>query len=141
MKLNKWLIVLGVSGVIAGLALYVLPFQWEGVDSRIMDFVRVLAGSIIVFISLVVLDRHITKRKRPDLLRKQRIEAGDERNTIIKDKAGAKTFTYLLAMILILNIVYLYFDVALDHVQLNMWVILASIVIYYVHIYYYKRQF
>jgi hypothetical protein len=140
MKLNKFIVVVGVSGIIAGLVLYIIPFQLRGVESRILDFVRVAVGSTIVFLSLVVLDRHITKRKRPDLLRKQQIEAKDERNNFIKYKAGAKTFTYLLSMIAISAGVISWFDLDLDYVQLNMWIMVISFIIYYIHIYYYKRR-
>ena len=96
MKLNKNIIVLYVLGIIAGLGLFIVPAILEGVESRILGFVCVYAGMGLFGLSLGFLEMYISKRKRPELLRKQKIEAKDERNTIIRDKAGAKTLVYLL---------------------------------------------
>jgi len=99
MKLNKNIIVLCILGTIAGLALFILGFILRGVESRILGFVCVYAGLGLFGLSLGFLEMCISKRKRPELLRKQKIEAKDERNTIIRDKAGAKTLSYLLLLL------------------------------------------
>ena len=141
MKLNKNIIVLYVLGIIAGLALFVTPAILGGVESRILGFVCIYAGMGLFGLSLVFLEMYISKRKRPELLRKQKIEAKDERNTIIRDKAGARTFGYLCFMILISLLVFSWFDVELDYVQLIWWIMLISTtILYFAHIYYYKKR-
>ncbi len=140
MKLNKNIIGLYVLGIIAGLALFVMPAILGGVESRILGFVFVYGGMGLFMFSLAFLEMYISKRKRPELLRKQKIEAKDERNTIIKDKAGAKTLGYLLFMILISATVFSWFDVELDYVQQIWWIMLISVILYFAHIYYYKKR-
>ena len=95
MKLNKSIIVLYVLGIIAGLALVFTPVILGGVESKILGYVYVFAGFGLFVFSLALLETYISKRKRPDLLRRQEIEAKDERIIIAKDKAGAKTLYYL----------------------------------------------
>ena len=140
MKLNKNIIVLYVLGIIAGLALFVTPAILGGVESRILGFVCVYAGMGLFGLSLGFLEMYISKRKRPELLRKQKIETKDERNTIIRDKAGAKTLNYLLFMILISTVVFSWFNVELDYMQLIWWIMLISVILYFAHIYYYKKR-
>lgn len=140
MKLNKNIIVLYVLGIIAGLALFVTPAILRGVESRILGFVCVYAGMGLFGLSLGFLEMYISKRKRPELLRKQKIEAKDERNTIIRDKAGARTLCYLWFMIAISVLVFSWFDVELDYVQLIWWIMLISVILYFAHIYYYKKR-
>jgi|WetSurMetagenome_2_1015567.scaffolds.fasta_scaffold09254_9 hypothetical protein len=139
MKLNKNIIVLCVLGIIAGLALFVLGFM-GGVESKILGFVCVYAGMGLFGLSLGFLEMYVSKRKRSELLRRQKIEAKDERNIIIRDKAGAKTLSYLLFMILISSAVFSWFDVELDYVQLIWWIIMITVIVYVVHIDYYKKR-
>ncbi|MFH1382929.1 MAG: hypothetical protein ABIH70_08580, partial [Chloroflexota bacterium] len=127
-------------GIIAGLTLFVMPAILGGIESRILGFVFVYGGMGLFILSLAFLKMYISKRKRPELLRKQKIEAEDERNTIIRDKAGAKTLSYLLFMILISLLVFSLFDMELDYTQLIWWIMLMSGVIYFAHIYYYKKR-
>ena len=140
MKLNKYIIALYILGILAGLALFVSPAILGGVESKILGFVFAYGGMGLFVFSLVFLEMYISKRKRPELLRKQQIEAKDERNTIIRDKTGAKTLSYLLFMILISLLVFSWFDMELDYTQLIWWIMLMSGVIYFVHIYYYKKR-
>ena len=140
MKLNKYIIALYVLGIIAGLALFVTPAILGGVESKILGFVFVYGGMGLFVFSLAFLEMYISKIKRPDLLRKQKIEAKDERNIIIRDKAGAKTLSYLLFMIMISLVVFWWFDLELDYEQLIWWILLISIVIYFAHLYYYKKR-
>ncbi len=140
MMLNKTIIVLYALGIIAGLALFVTPVILGGVESRLLGFVCVYGGMGLFALSLAFLEMYISRHKRPELLRKQRIEAKDERNTIIRDKAGAKTLSYLLFMILISSAVFSWFDIELDYVQLIWYIMLISVIIYFTHIYYYKKR-
>ena len=140
MKLNRYIIGLYVIGIIAGLALFVMPAILGGIISRIPGLICVAAGLGLFTFSLGFLEKYISKRKRPELLRKQKIEAKDERNTIIRDKAGAKTLSYLLFMILISSAVFSWFDLELDYVQLIWWVMMITIIVYFVHIDYYKKR-
>ncbi len=140
MKLNKNIIGLYVLGIIAGLALFVMPVILGGVESKILGYVYVGSGLGLFTFSLVFLEMYISKRKRPELLRKQKIEAKDERNTIIRDKAGAKTLGYLWFMILISLLVFWWFDVELDYAQLIWWIMLINCIMYFAHLYYYKKR-
>jgi len=143
MKLNKKIVVLYVLGSIAGLALVFTPVILGGVESRILGYVYVWAGFGLFMFSLVFLEMYISKRKRPALLRRQKIEAKDERIIIAKDKAGARTLHYLWSMIFISLIsatVFSWFDVELDYVQLIWWIMLISVILYFAHIYYYKKR-
>jgi hypothetical protein len=140
MKLNKTIVGLGIFGTIAGLVLFFLPTILGGIESRTLAVVCLAAGLVLFTFSLGFLDRYVSKRKRPELLRQQKIEAKDERNTIIRDKAGAKTLIYLWWMIMISVGVFSWFDIQLDYLQLIWWIMLVSIAIYFVHIYYYKRR-
>ena len=139
MKLNKYIIALYVLGIIAGLALFVTPAILGGVESRTLGFVCVLAGLGLFMFSLAFLEMYISKRKRPALLRRQKIEAKDERIIIAKDKAGARTLYYLW-LILISVTVFSLFDVELDYVLLVQWIMLISVTLYFAHIYYYKKR-
>lgn len=140
MKFNKKIVALYVLGIIAGVALVFTPVLLGGVESKILGYIYVWAGIGIFMFSLVFLEMYISKRKRPELLRKQKIEAKDERNTIIRDKAGAKTLSYLLFMILISLLVFSWLDVELDYVRLIWWIMLISGIIYFAYIYYYKKR-
>jgi hypothetical protein len=106
MKLNKSIILLYVLGIVAGLALFVTPAILGGVESRILGFIFIYGGMGLFVLSLALLEMYVSKRKRPELLRRQKIEAKDERNTIIRDKAGAKTLSYLLFIIMISGVVF-----------------------------------
>lgn len=140
MKLNKKIVVLYVLGIIAGLALVFTPVLLGGVESKTLVYVYAWAGFGLFIFSLAFLERYISKRKRPALLRKQKIEAKDERNTIIRDKAGARTLSYLLFMMLISALVFSWFDVELDYALLMQWIMLISVILYFAHIYYYKKR-
>ena len=140
MKLNKNIIVLYVLGIIAGLALFVTPAILGGVESRILGFIFVYGGMGLFALSLAFLEMYVSKRKRPELLRRQKIEAKDERNTIIRDKAGAKTLSYLLFIIMISGVVFWWFDVELDYEQLILGILLISFIVYFAHLYYYKKR-
>ncbi len=140
MKFNKKIVVLYVLGIIAGLALVFTPVILGGVESKILGYVYVWAGFGLFMFSLVFLEMYISKRKRPALLRRQKIEAKDERIIIAKDKAGARTLYYLWFMIIISAIVFSLFDVELDYVQLIWWIMLISVILYFAHIYYYKKR-
>ena len=139
MKFNKKIVALYVLGIIAGLALVFTPVILGGVESKILGYVYVWAGFGLFIFSLAFLEMYISKRKRPALLRRQKIEAKDERNTIIKDKAGARTLYYLW-LILISVTVFSLFDVELDYVLLMQWIMMISVILYFAHIYYYKKQ-
>jgi hypothetical protein len=139
-KLNTKIIILYVLGIIAGLALFFTSFILRGLEFRILGLVGVVVGIGLLGLSLGLLERYVSKRKRPELLRNQKIEAKDERNTIIKDKAGAKTLSYLWFMILVSALVFSWFDVELDYVQLLLWIMMISTVIYFIHIDYYKKR-
>ena len=139
MKLNKTIIALHVLGIIAGLALFITPVILGGVESKILGWVCVYAGFGIFLFSLASLETYISKRKRPELLRKQEIEAKDERNIIAKDKAGARTLYYLWFMIII-STVFSRLYVGLDYVQLIWWILVISVILYFAHIYYYKKR-
>lgn len=140
MKFNKKIVVLYVLGIIAGLALVFTPVILGGVESKILGYVYVWAGFGLFMFSLVFLEMYISKRKRPALLRRQKIEAKDERIIIAKDKAGARTLYYLWVMIAISVLVFSWFDVELDYVQLIWWIMLISFILYFAHIYYYKKR-
>ena len=73
MKLNKKMIVLYVLGIIAGLALVFTPVILGGVESKILGYVYVWAGFGLFIFSIAFLEMHISKRRRPELLRKQQI--------------------------------------------------------------------
>jgi len=139
-KLNTKIIILYVLGIIAGLALFFTSFILRGLEFRILGLVGVVVGIGLLGLSLGLLERYVSKRKRPELLRNQKIEAKDERNTIIRDKAGAKTLSYLWFMILVSALVFSWFDVELDYVQLLLWIMMISTVIYFIHIDYYKKR-
>ncbi|MFC1949583.1 hypothetical protein ACFLW0_05370 [Chloroflexota bacterium] len=140
MKLNKNIIALYVLGIIAGLALFVTPAILGGAVSRIPGVVCAWSGLGLFMFSLGLLETYISKRKRPELFRKQKIEEKDERNTIIRDKAGARTLSYLLFMLLLSGLVYLWVDVEVDYSRLVLWIIMISGVVYFAHIYYYKKR-
>jgi len=139
MKFNKKIVVLYVLGIIAGVALVFTPVILGGVESKILGYVYVWAGFGFFMFSLVFLEMYISKRKRPALLRRQKIEAKDERIIIAKDKAGARTLGYLWFMIII-STVLLRLDVELDYVQLIWGIMLISVILYFAHLYYYKKR-
>ena len=117
-----------------------MPVILGGVESKLLGFVYVFGGLWLFGFSLAFLEMYISKRKRPELIRKQRIEARDERNTLVRDKAGAKTLNYLLFMILISTVVYMWFDIPVEYVNLVWWILLTSCVLYFAHLYYYKQR-
>jgi len=122
------------------LALFVTPAILGGVESRILGFIFVYGGMGLFVLSLAFLEMYVSKRKRPELLRRQKIEAKDERNTIIRDKAGAKTLSYLLFIIMISGVVFWWFDLELDYEQLILGILLISFIVYFAHLYYYKKR-
>lgn len=139
MKLNKGIIVLYVLGIIAGLGSFFISAVLEP-ESKILGFAGIYGGILLFGASLAFLEMYISKHKRAELLRKQRIEAKDERNTIIRDKAGAKTLSYLLFMLLISSAVFSWFDIEVSYVHLIWYIMLITTVLYFVHIDYYKRR-
>ncbi len=140
MKLNKKIVALYVSGIIAGVVLVFTPVMLGGVESKILGIVFISAGSGLFLFSLLFLEMYVSKRKRPELLRRQKIEAKDERIIIAKDKAGAKTLSYLWFMIIISWVVFSFFDVELDYALLMQSYIGISVILYFAHLYYYKKR-
>lgn len=140
MKLNKYIILLYITGIIAGLALFFTPLILRDIESEILGFACFFTGLGLSFLSLILLDRYISKRRRPQVLRRQEIELKDERNSIIRDKAGAKALGYLWFMILISLCIYTWFDVEYDYVRLIFWILLINCIIYFAHSYYYKKH-
>lgn len=140
MKINKIVIALYVLGIIAGLVLLFMPVMLGGIESGILGFACVYGGMGIFIMCLALLETYISKRRRSGLLHMQQIEAKDERNIMIRDKAGAKTLSYLLFMLLISMVVFSWFDIGLDYVQFIWYILLMSCVLYFVHLYYYKQR-
>ncbi|MBN2240495.1 MAG: DUF2178 domain-containing protein [Dehalococcoidales bacterium] len=140
MKHNRAVIVLSIAGIIAGAILYLLPVIQGNSDSGVPGFLCFFAGTGIFLLSLASLERIISGRKRPGLLRRQRIEQKDERNTLIRDKAGARTLTILMFMIMISVIVYYWFDIGMDYMQLIWWILIANCVFYFGWTWYYKQR-
>lgn len=139
MNIDKKLVAMYVISMVAGSALAFIP-SILGIESKILSFSCVFGGLGIFTLSLVLLERHISERKRSDLLRRQQIEAKDERNTIIRDKAGAKTLAYILWVMLVSNMVVLWFNVEFDFGQWIIWTIWIGAVVYFSHIYYYNKR-
>ncbi len=140
MKFNKKIVVLYVLGIVAGVALVFTPVILGGVESKILGYVYVWAGFGLFMFSLAFLEMYISKRKRPDLLRRLKIEAKDERIIIAKDKAGTRTLYYLWSMIMISWVVFSWFDVELDYALLMRSYLGISVILYFAHLYYYKKR-
>ncbi len=134
-------VLLSALGLIVGLALFAMPAMLGGVESTTAGYAYLIAGLGLAGVSLVLLVKYIEKVKRPDLLRKLAIEDKDERNTIIRDKAGARTLGYLMFVMLTSAGVSVWLDVEFDFEQWLLWIAVPIIlVLYYAHIYYYKKR-
>ncbi len=134
-------VLLSALGLIVGLALFAMPAMLGGVESKVVGYAYVIAGLGLAGVSLVLLVKYIEKVKRPDLLRKQEIEARDERNTIIRDKAAARTLNYLLVIMFVSAGASSWFDVEFDFWQWLAWIAVPIVfIVYYAHIYYYRKR-
>ncbi len=134
-------VLLSALGLIAGLALFAMPAMLGGVESTTAGYAYLIAGLGLAGVSLALLERYISRLKRPDLVRRQEIEARDERNTIIRDKAAARTLGYLVFVMLTSAGVSVWLDVEFDFEQWLLWIAVPIIlVLYYAHIYYYKKR-
>lgn len=136
-KLSRIILALCSLAFFTGLALFITSAL---VDSRSMSFVYFYSGMALLGLSLVSLEMHISKIRRPELLRDQEIEANGEHDIILLEKAGARTFIYLLSMILVSLCIYTWFDPGIDYARFVFWIVVLSCAIFLAHYYYYKKR-
>lgn len=109
-----------ILGIVAGIALVIAGgfFKDAEIKGLMGVCVGVGAGLIGMFIANLVTLR--IEQKHPEAFTKKNIEVNDERNTIIRDKAGAKANSIIMMIIVpIATLVFVLIDVEL-YVTLTM---------------------
>ncbi|WP_434655277.1 hypothetical protein [Thermoanaerobacterium thermosaccharolyticum] len=86
------------------------------------------AGLFIIFVRKV--EAYVVEKKYPDIRRHIEIEINDERNTVIRDKAGAKTNQIMSYLLLILTITFDFMNVSLYIVFSMVALIVIQVVLF-----------
>jgi drug/metabolite transporter (DMT)-like permease len=130
-----------ILGIVAGIALMVTGiFLKEAELKALMGvFIGVGAGLIGMFIASLLTSRIETKH--PQAFVKKNIEVNDERNTIIRDKAKAKTNSIImLAIIPILTLVLILVNAELYVILALVGLILLNAGLYIGYFNYYNKR-
>lgn len=144
MKLIKNQLVMSVLGISIGLAIFliglILKFIAKRSDLQSMIAFCAMLGAALIAVNLLNLIFHLVRRKNPKFRHITDIALKDERNIIIRNKAGTLTrniFSWLLGLAL-------FIFVALEGISWFAWtlfglVIIDSILWIVLYTYYDKR--
>jgi archaellum biogenesis protein FlaJ (TadC family) len=129
-----------ILGIIAGIALVIAGAFFK--DSELKGLMGVCigagAGLIGMFIANLITLRIETKH--PEAFVQKNIEVKDERNTMIRDKAGAKVNIVMLAILPILTLIFVLIDTELYVILTMVGLILLNPVLYIVYSNYYNKR-
>lgn len=143
MKIMKNRLFLPVLGIVIGALIALMgPLNGVALKGTAPVFLAVGGGifglSISKFIYIIL--NNITARKRPELMRAQTIDLKDERNTTIRDKAGAKTNILMLDLIFILTFVFAFMSLELWVTATMAGLMLINITAYTLFARYYAKK-
>jgi len=133
--------ILYILGIAAGIALVIAGIFFK--DAEIKGLMGVCvgvgAGLIGMFIANLVTLR--IERKHPEAFIRKNIDVNDERNTVIRDKAGAKSNSIImLAIMPILTLVFILVDTELYVILTMAGLILLNIALYIGYANYYNNR-
>ncbi len=129
-----------ILGIISGIALVIAGIFFKDAELKgLMGVcVGVGAGLIGMFIASLITLRIETRH--PQAFVKKNIEVNDERNTIIRDKAKAKTNSIImLAIMPILTLVFILVDAELYAIMALVGLILLNAALYIGYANYYNK--
>jgi hypothetical protein len=130
-----------ILGIAAGIALVIAGIFFKDAELKgLMGVcVGVGAGLIGMFIANLVTLR--IERKHPEAFIRKNIDVNDERNTVIRDKAGAKSNSIImLAIMPILTLVFILVDTELYVILTMAGLILLNIALYIGYANYYNNR-
>jgi hypothetical protein len=130
-----------ILGIAAGIALVIAGIFFKDAELKgLMGVcVGVGAGLIGMFIANLVTLR--IEQKHPEAFIKKNIDVNDERNTVIRDKAGAKSNSIImLAIMPILTLVFILVDTELYVILTMAGLILLNIALYIGYANYYNNR-
>jgi hypothetical protein len=133
--------ILYILGIAAGIALVIAGIFFKDAELKgLMGVcVGVGAGLIGMFIANLVTLR--IERKHPEAFIRKNIDVNDERNTVIRDKAGAKSNSIImLAIMPILTLVFILVDTELYVILTMAGLILLNIALYIGYANYYNNR-
>jgi hypothetical protein len=130
-----------IIGIFTGIALVVVGIVFKDVWPKGLIGVSVGAGAGLMAMFIVSLITLRMEIRNPESFIKKNIEANDERNTIIRDKAKAKSNNIImLAIMPILTLVFILVDAELYVVLAMIGLILLNTALYIVYFNYYKKR-
>jgi hypothetical protein len=138
---NKWF--LPILGIIMGTAIVLAGNVYAvALNGKAPLFLAVGGGIFGISLSklLYLISNYFTARQHPQLHRAQNIELKDERNILVKDKAGAKTNILMLDLIFILTFVFAFMSIALWVTATMAGLMLINIVAHTIFARYYDKR-
>jgi len=143
MKIMKNRLFLPILGIIIGALIAIAgPVNGVALRGKAPLFLAVGGGifgiSLSKLIYLIVND--FTGRRHPELKRAQNIELKDERNTLIRYKAGTKTNGLMLDLIFILTFVFAFMGADLFVTAMMGGLMLINVVAYTFFSRYYDKK-
>lgn len=140
MKFIKYKLLVFTIGIVAAVALIIMGIISKGEELKNLSGVCIGVGSALFALSVANFITYMAERKHPEVMRKKNIEVNDERNTIIRDKAGAKTNNLVMWLIFVVLLVFILLDVEL-YVTLTMaGVVLINGILNVVYINYFNKK-
>ncbi len=140
MKLIKNKGFLFILGIAVGVALIILGGILKGEELNSLASVCIGIGAGLFGMFTANLINYRIELKHPEALRKKNIEVNDERNTIIRDKAGTKTNKILMGLICIATLVFALLNVELYITLTMVGLILLEGILYVVYINYFSKR-
>ena len=130
------IIIIGAALIIAGALLNI----FKGEELKSLSGVCIGLGAVLVSLFSGKLYVYRIGLKHPEIQRKKDIEVNDERNTIIRDKAGAKANNIFVWLIFAAVMVFILFDVELYISLVLAVLIVINSVLSSVYYYYYNKR-
>ena len=107
---KSWLYILGI---LAGMALAVGGGFLRDEELKALSGVCIGVGAGLFGMSVANLVTYRMRASHPEVFAKKDIEVNDERNTIVRDKAGAKVNGILMIILAVITLVFVLLDVEL----------------------------
>ncbi len=114
------LIILGAALVITAVLLNI----FRGDELKSLGGVCIGLGVVLITLPASQLYVQHAEKKHPDIFRKKNIEVNDERNTVIRDKAGAKVNNIFIWLLFAAILVFILLDV-----ELYITLVLAGLIV------------
>jgi len=140
MKLLKNKDFLCIIGIIAGVAAFVLSWFLRENEIRVLSGLLIGVGVFLFSYSLSTLLNRKIALKHPEATRKKDIEVNDERNILIKAKAGARTNTILFYIISVVCFIFALLGAELYVVIIMALLILLNAALYIGYVNYYGKR-